>query len=160
MARKIDGETYRGQSLTVPLSADGQVSLYVWPCRILRPGPEGMGGPTIGVDVGNEEVIRYDCHDKPGHWHRGGYDRMGRPGNSHVDFPDGVENVDAQVSWCFDQITAECGALLNEAEHSDAAGKIDSALVEKGLTAIKSHLDQAGDLRGQAIKENLISTNY
>ena len=160
MARKIDGETYRGQSLTVPLSEDGQVSLYVWPCRILRPGAEGMGGPTIGVDVGNEEVIRYDCHDKPGHWHRGGYDKKGRPGNSHVDFPDGIESVEAQVSWCFDQITAECGDLLKEAEHNDAAGKLDSGLVTKGLTAIKSHLDQAGDLRGQAIEEKLISTNY
>ena len=137
MARKIDGETYRGQALTVPLSDDGQVSLYVWPCRILRPGPEGMGGPTLGVDVGNEEVIRYDCHDKPGHWHRGGYDRKGRPGNSHVDFPDGVESVDAQVTWSFDQISSVinlCGNVEMFVSPCDFADTVQGVKEGRGQT--------------------------
>ena len=97
MATKIAGETYLGEAVTLPLSADGQVSVYVWPCRILTIQGTGMGGPTIGVDVGNTEVIRYDCHDTPGHWHKGGYDLLGRPGNSHVDFPEGLVRVADQV---------------------------------------------------------------
>ena len=58
MATKIAGETYRGEAITLPLSKDGQVSIYVWPCRILNVSGMGMGGPTIGVDVGNDAVIR------------------------------------------------------------------------------------------------------
>ena len=82
MATKLPGETYRGQALHVPLSADGQIAAYVWPLRILTISGKGCGGPTIGVDVGNEEVIRFDCHAALGHWHGGGYDRLTRPGNS------------------------------------------------------------------------------
>ena len=72
MATKIPGETYRGNTLHVPLSADGQIALYVWPLRLLKIQGKGCGGPTIGVEVGNEEVLRFDCHDTPaGHWHGG-----------------------------------------------------------------------------------------
>ena len=67
MATKIAGETYRGEAITLPLSQDGQVSIYVWPCRTLNVNGMCMGGPTIGVDVGNAAVIRYDCPDTPGH---------------------------------------------------------------------------------------------
>ena len=81
MATKIPGETYRGEGLHVPLSADGQVAAYVWPLRILSIQGQGCGGPTIGVEVGNEEIIRFDCHAALGHWHRGGYDRLERPGH-------------------------------------------------------------------------------
>mgnify|MGYP003693630561 CR=1 FL=1 len=35
MATKLPGETYRGNTLHVPLSADGQIALYVWPLRML-----------------------------------------------------------------------------------------------------------------------------
>ena len=47
MATKIPGETYRGEAVTLPLSEDGQVSVYVWPCRILNVRGMGMGGPTM-----------------------------------------------------------------------------------------------------------------
>ena len=84
MATKIPGETYRGNTLHVPLSADGQIALYVWPLRLLKIQGKGCGGPTIGVEVGNEEVLRFDCHDTPaGHWHGGGYDRLQTPRASH-----------------------------------------------------------------------------
>ena len=43
MATKIAGETYLGEAVTLPLSADGQVSVYVWPCRILTIQGTGMG---------------------------------------------------------------------------------------------------------------------
>ena len=43
MATKIAGETYRGEAITLPLSKDGQVSIYVWPCRILNVSGMGMG---------------------------------------------------------------------------------------------------------------------
>ena len=98
MATKIPGETYRGNTLHVPLSADGQIALYVWPLRLLKIQGKGCGGPTIGVEVGNEEVLRFDCHDTPGgHWHGGGYDRLATPRASHRDFPADVQRVAAKV---------------------------------------------------------------
>src|SRR5262249_60129851 len=88
MATKIPGETYRGNTLHVPLSADGQIALYVWPLRLLKIQGKGCGGPTIGVEGGNEEVLRFDCHDTPaGHWHGGGHHRLQTPPASHPEFP-------------------------------------------------------------------------
>ena len=156
MATKIPGEKYRGEALTLPLSQDGQVSAYVWPLRILRVREHGCGGPTIGVDVGNEEVIRFDCHDTLGHWHKGGYDRLGRPGDSHTDFPEGVVRVADQVEWAISQIRDNATELLEVAEHGDAAKLLDSAMVEKALGGIRSHLKKNSKLRDQAIAEKLI----
>ena len=73
MATKITGETYLGEALTLPLSQDGQVAVYVWPMRILK---SGCGGVTFGIEVGNEEVLRWDCHGERGHWHHLGYDKV------------------------------------------------------------------------------------
>ena len=156
MATKIPGETYRGEALTLPLSLDGQVSAYVWPLRILTVRGEGCGGPTIGVDVGNEEVIRFDCHDTPGHWHRGGYDRLERPGNSHTDFPEGLERVADQVEWALSQIRDNGRELLEQAEYADAAKLLDASMVDKALDGIRSHLRRNSRLRDQAIAEKLI----
>ena len=158
MATKIPGETYRGEGLHVPLSADGQVAAYVWPLRILSIQGKGCGGPTIGVEVGNEEIIRFDCHDAMGHWHRGGYDRLERPGNSHVDFPEGVKEIDAQVDWSLQQIKDNCGELLAEAHQEDAAKLLNKSFMEAGLSTIKAHITKNGSLRPQAISENLIAT--
>ncbi len=159
MATKIPGETYRGQALHVPLSTDGQVAAYVWPLRILNIQGEGCGGPTIGVDVGNEEVIRFDCHDTPGHWHGGGYDRLEMPRQSHREFPADVQRVADQVNWALEQIQHKGKALLEEADYQSAAELLDPDLVQNALGAIRSHLDQQGDLRSQAIAENLIAAS-
>ena len=158
MATKIPGETYRGEGLHVPLSADGQVAAYVWPLRILSIQGQGCGGPTIGVEVGNEEVLRFDCHDARGHWHRGGYDRLERPGNSHTDFPEGLQSIDAQVDWSLQQIKEKCGELLAEAQHEAAAQLLDQSFVETGMAAIKAHIKKNKGLRIQAIAENLIAS--
>ena len=56
MAVKRDGEKYLGAELRVPLSEDGQVAAYVWPVRIVVIRGLACGGPTIGVDVGNQEI--------------------------------------------------------------------------------------------------------
>lgn len=156
MATKIAGETYRGEAVTLPLSLDGQVTAYVWPCRILNIRGMGCGGPTIGVDVGNEEVVRFDCHDTPGHWHKGGYDRLGRPGNSHVDFPEGLVRVADQVEWALSQIKDNGAELLGVAEQGDAAKLLDSAMVDKALDGIRAHLARNPGLRDQAIADKLI----
>ena len=158
MATKIPGETYRGEGLHVPLSPDGQVAAYVWPLRILKIQGQGCGGPTIGVEVGNEEIIRFDCHDAMGHWHRGGYDRLERPGNSHVDFPEGLKAVDAQVEWALEQIKENCGEFLAEAQQEDAAKLLDESFVQTGLSAIKAHIEKNSGLRPHAIAENLIAS--
>ena len=156
MATKIAGETYRGEAITLPLSQDGQVSIYVWPCRILNVRGQGCGGPTIGVDVGNEEVIRYDCHDTPGHWHKGGYDKLGRPGNSHTDFPEGLVRVADQVEWALSEIRDNGGDLLGLADHSEAAKLIDSSMVDSALAAVRAHCVKNAGLRDQAISDKLI----
>ena len=107
--------------------------------------------------MGNEEVLRFDCHDTPGHWHGGGYDRMGAPGNSHRNFPEGIERVADQISWALGQITEKGKELLEEAEYTPAAQTLDPALVQAGLQAIQSHLENEGDLRSKAIKDKLIA---
>ena len=161
MAKKLDGETYKGTAISVPISEDGQVAAYVWPLRILTvqrdTGAMTMGGPTIGVDVGMEEVLRFDCHGKPGHWHRGGYDRLERPGNSHVDFPDQIEDVENQVTWSLDTIKSEFSSLLIEATHEEAASKGNPEMLSDAIDQIKHQLSGANDLRQAAIDGNVIN---
>jgi hypothetical protein len=157
MATKLPGETYRGHALHVPLSLDGQVAAYVWPLRILKIRGQGCGGPTIGVDVGNEEVLRFDCHEAMGHWHGGGYDRLAASGNSQQPFPEGVQSVAEQVRWSLQQIQQRIQELLEEAQHGAAAQLLEPALIQTAVHAIRVHLEKEGDLRAQAIEENLIA---
>ena len=156
MATKRNGEKYLGQALHVPLSEDGQVTAYVWPVRALFVRGSWCGGPTIGIDVGNEEVIRFDCHDQPGHWHGGGYDKSGTPGNSHRDFPDGIVAVADQLNWSLQQVSDRSAELLAEAEYGEAAEAVDAGMLQSAVAQIRSHLDQQGDLRGQAISAGII----
>ena len=156
MATKRNGEKYLGYELHVPLSQDGQVTAYVWPVRALNVRGSWCGGPTIGVDVGNEEIVRFDCHDKPGHWHGGGYDRSGSPGASHRDFPQGIDAVAAQVDWSLQQLSERTAELLTEAAQGDAAELLDGEMLRDAVGMIRSHLEQQGDLRGQAISSGII----
>jgi hypothetical protein len=158
MASKRSGEKYFGHELHVPLSADGQVTAYVWPIRALNVRGSWCGGPTIGVEVGNEEVLRFDCHDRPGHWHGGGYDRSGSPGNSHRDFPEGIVAVADQVEWSLQTLTERTSELLAEAEHADAAGSLEQDMVQAAVANIRAHLEQQGDLRGKAIADGTIDS--
>ena len=156
MATKIDGETYLGEAVTLPLSADGQVTVYVWPCRILNIQGTGMGGPTIGVDVGNTETIRYDCHDTPGHWHKGGYDKLGA-GGSHVEFPDDVRDVEGQIAWGLDQIKENGAEMLADAGFPDAAKALNLDMVAQAQDAIKERLAEDPKLISKAIDQGLIA---
>ena len=156
MATKRNGEKYLGNELHIPLSQDGQVMAYVWPVRALNVRGSWCGGPTIGIDVGNEEVIRFDCHDKPGHWHGGGYDKSGMPGNSHRDFPKGIEAVADQVDWSLQQVSQRTSELLAEAEYTEASELVDDGMLQSAIGQIRSHLEQQGDLRGQAISAGFI----
>ena len=156
MATKRNGEKYLGNELHIPLSQDGQVMAYVWPVRALNVRGSWCGGPTIGIDVGNEEVIRFDCHDKPGHWHGGGYDKSGMPGNSHRDFPKGIEAVADQVDWSLQVVSERTAELLAEAEYAEAAELVDAAMLQSAIGQIRSHLEQQGNLRGEAISAGII----
>jgi hypothetical protein len=156
MATKLPGEKYLGTALHLPLSQDGQIAAYVWPLRILR--DIKVGGPTIGVEVGNEEVLRYDCHAKPGHWHRGGYDRLEVASASEAPFPEGITGVAEQIAWSLQQIQENSEELFGAAEHSSAAKELDPSLVQTAITAIKAHLDKEGDLRSKAISDDLINS--
>ena len=119
MATMIDGESYLGKVLVRPLSESGDVTMYLWPVRCLK---SKMGGPTFGVDVNGEEVIRYDPHGPRGHWHKGGYDKLGA-GGSHTEFPDDVRDIQGQIAWALDQIKNTGADLLVEAGFAAAIGR-------------------------------------
>jgi hypothetical protein len=79
------------------------------------------------------------------------------PRASHRDFPEHVQHVADQVEWALAHIQHNGKALLEEAQHGDAAAKLDPAMVQTALNTIRTHLAQQGDLRAQAIEEKLIT---
>jgi hypothetical protein len=115
-----------------------------------------MGGPTFGVDVKGEEILRFDPHGPRGHWHKGGYDKL-KAGGSHQEFPEGLVDIPAQISWSLAQIREQCQELLGEAGHSDEAESLDEAMTGAATAAIVAHLEQEGDLRSKAIAQGLIA---
>jgi hypothetical protein len=152
MATMIDGESYVGRVLIRPLSQLGDVTLYLWPLRCLK---SKMGGPTFGIDVKGEEVVRFDPHGPRGHWHKGGYDKLGA-GGSHQDFPEGVVDMTSQLLWSLAHIRTHGQQLLAEAGYPAEASSLDPALVEAALAAVVAHLEKEGDLRAQAIATGLL----
>jgi hypothetical protein len=151
----IDGESYLGRVLVRKLSQSGDVSLYLWPLRCLK---SKMGGPTFGVDVNREEIIRFDPHGPRGHWHKGGYDKLGA-GGSHQDFPQGMVDMSEQLSWSLEQVKQQGAQLLSEAGYPDAGASIDSSMVEAFSEAIMAHLESEGDLRSKAVEQGLIAAD-
>ena len=153
MATMIDGESYLGKVLIRPLSPSGDVTLYLWPLRCLK---SKMGGPTFGIDVKGQEIIRFDPHGPRGHWHKGGYDKLGA-GGSHQDFPEGLVDIESQISWSLAQIRDNGQRLLLEAGYADDAASVDQEMVGTVTNAILSHLEAEGDLRSKALEHGLIA---
>ena len=102
------------------------------------------------------EIIRFDPHGSRGHWHKGGYDKLGA-GGSHVDFPEGMVESDAQVEWSLSQLREQTGNYLAEAGYAEAAANLDPELLGAAAEAIVAHLESEGDLRADAIARDLIS---
>jgi hypothetical protein len=152
MATMIDGESYLGKVLVRPLTQSGDITIYLWPVRCLK---SKMGGPTFGVDVRGEEVIRYDPHGPRGHWHKGGYDKLGA-GGSHTEFPDDVREIESQISWALGQIRENGQQLLAEAGFLDEAKSLDQEMVGAASEAIIAHLKEEGDIMSKAIDQGLI----
>lgn len=152
MATMIDGESYLGRVLVRPLTKSGDITIYLWPVRCLK---SKMGGPTFGVDIKGEEVIRYDPHGPRGHWHKGGYDKLGA-GGSHTEFPDGIADIESQVSWALAQIRENAQQLLTEAGFHDEAQSLDQEMVGAASDAIIAHLKEEGDMISKAIDQGLI----
>jgi hypothetical protein len=115
-----------------------------------------MGGPTFGVDVKGEEILRFDPHGPRGHWHKGGYDKLGA-GGSHQDFPEGLVDIPSQISWSLSQIREQGRQLLREAGYPDEAASLDEEMVRAATEAIMVHLEKEGDLRSKAIEQGLIA---
>jgi hypothetical protein len=153
MATMIDGESYLGRVLVRRLSKSGDVTLYLWPLRCLK---SKIGGPTFGIDVKGEEIIRFDPHGPRGHWHKGGYDKLGA-GGSHQDFPEGLVDIAPQVSWSLAQIREQGRQLLAESGYPDEAAALDEEMVRAATEAIMGHLEKEGDLRSKAIEQGLIA---
>ena len=152
MATMIDGESYVGRVLIRPLSQSGEIRLYLWPLRCLR---SKMGGPTFGIDVKGEEIIRFDPHGPRGHWHTGGYDKLGA-GGSHQEFPEGVVDMASQLAWSLAHLRAHGPQLLADAGYPAAAAALDPALVDAALATVVAHLETEGDVRARAIAQGLL----
>jgi hypothetical protein len=152
MATMIDGESYLGRVLIRPLSQDGALKLYLWPLRCLK---SKMGGPTFGVDVKGEEIIRFDPHGSRGHWHKDGYDKLG-PGGSHQDFPEGLVDIASQLSWSLEHLRQHGQELLAEAGYPAEAATLDPAMLDDALAAITAHLEKEGDLRAHAVTQGVL----
>ena len=153
MATMIDGESYLGRVLIRPLSSSGDITLFLWPLRCLR---SKMGGPTFGVDVRGEEIIRFDPHGPRGHWHKGGYDKLGA-GGSHQAFPEGLVDIEPQLAWSLEQLREQVQQMLGEAGFPEEAAVLDEEMVGAATKAIAAHLEQEGDLRSKAIEQGLIA---
>ncbi len=153
MATMIDGESYLGRVLVRPLTQSGDISIYLWPVRCLK---SKMGGPTFGIDIKGEEVIRYDPHGPRGHWHKGGYDKLGA-GGSHTEFPEGVTDTESQISWALGQIRENGQQLLAEAGFPDEAKSLDQEMVAAASEAIIARLEEEGDQISKAIDQGLIA---
>ena len=153
MASMIDGESYLGRVMIRKLSQSGDVTMYLWPLRCLR---TKMGGPTFGVDVKGTEILRFDAHGSRGHWHKGGYDKLGA-GGSHVDFGEGLEESEAQLAWSLKQVREQGQQLLEEAGYPDEAASLDDELVGAATEAIMAHLEAEGDQRAKALQQGLIT---
>ncbi len=153
MATMIDGESYLGKVLVRPLDKSGDITIYLWPVRCLK---SKMGGPTFGVDIKGEEVIRYDPHGPRGHWHKGGYDKLGA-GGSHTEFPEGLTDIESQISWSLAQIRENGSELIAEAGFPDEAKLLDQEMVAAASDAIVARLEEEGDLLSKAIDQGLIA---
>jgi hypothetical protein len=152
MATMIDGESYIGRVLIRPLSQAGDLRLYLWPLRCLK---SQMGGPTFGIEVKGEEILRFDAHGPRGHWHQGGYDKLGA-GGSHQGFPEGVVETASQLAWSLAHLRAHAQQLLADAGYPAAAASLDPALLAAALDAVQAHVEQEGDLRAHAIAQGLL----
>lgn len=153
MATMIDGESYLGRVMVRPLSKSGDVTVYLWPLRCLK---AKFGGPTFGIDVNGEEIVRFDPHGARGHWHKGGYDKLGA-GGSHVDFPEGVAESQAQVSWSLELVREQTAALLAEAGYTDAAANLDTELLASVTAEVVTHLQAHDGIMTEAIQKDLIA---
>ena len=108
------------------------------------------------MDVKGVEIIRFDPHGARGHWHKGGYDKLGA-GGSHVDFPEGMKEMDAQLEWALGQFREQTGNYLAEAGYSEAAANLDPEMIGAAADAIMDHLASQGDLVSDAIAKDLIT---
>lgn len=153
MATMIDGESYLGRVMVRPLSKSGDVTMYLWPLRCLK---AKFGGPTFGVDVQGVEIIRFDPHGSRGHWHKGGYDKLGA-GGSHVDYPETMRDADAQLEFSLEQLREQTATYLTEAGYPEAAANLDAEMVNAAAEAIRAHLAAEGDLIPDAISKDLIA---
>jgi hypothetical protein len=115
-----------------------------------------MGGPTFGVDIKGQEIIRFDPHGPRGHWHQGGYDKLGA-GGSHTEFPDDVRDIESQITWSLAQIQENGQQLLSEAGFATEASSLDQEMVGAASKAVVAHLEEEGDLRPRAIEQGLLA---
>src|SRR3954467_8512013 len=141
MATMLDGESYVGRVLVRPVSSAGDVTLYCWPLRCLK---GKFGGPTFGLDVKREEILRFDPHGSRGHWHKNGYDKLGA-GGSHQDFPEGLVETTSQLAWSLAHLREHAQQLLADAGYPAATPGLDPAVLTVALVSVPVHVEQERD---------------
>jgi hypothetical protein len=152
MASMIDGESYLGRVMIRLLSRSGDVTLYLWPLRCLN---NKVGGPTFGIDIRGEEILRFDAHGPQGHWHKGGYDKLGAA-SSTQEFPEGVTGTAEQLSWSLAHIRRSMPALLTEAGYPDESVSLDNEMIGAATKDVLIHLEKEGDVYSQGVQQGLI----
>ena len=153
MATMIDGESYLWSGDGAPVEQVGR-RYHVSVAAAL---PESqVWRPTFGVDVNGVEIIRFDPHGARGHWHKGGYDKLGA-GGSHVDYPEGMMESAAQMEFSLQVLREQTGDYLAEAGYPEAASNLDPELLQAASDAIVAHLHSEGDLVSEAQAKDLIA---
>ena len=108
-----------------------------------------------GIEMKGEEILLFDAHGPRGHWHKGGYDKLGARG-SHQGFPEGMVDPVSQFAWSLEHLRTHAREFLAEAGHPAAAAALEPALLAAALDAVRAHVEQEGDLRTRAIAQGLL----
>src|SRR5438067_1608169 len=93
-----------------------------------------MGAPPLASRSRGEEILRFDAHGPRGHWHKGGYDKLG-VGGSHQDFPAGGVETASQLAWSLGHLRAHAQQLLADAGYPTEAASLDPAMLASALDA-------------------------
>ena len=156
MATKRMGEAYWGEELHVTLvhRRAGNSLCVAAADPVHSRGELRRTDHRCGRRERRDSAIRLPCQPGPLAYRR--LRPAGHPGNSHVDFPEGLGTVEEQVAWSLRHLRDRVSELLARSEQEEASRKVESYLVETGLINIRNHIEKNAYLRKRAIEEKVI----
>jgi hypothetical protein len=140
MVPTLVGEPSRGTTVHVPLSADGQIALYIWPLRLLQ-----MQGTVVAVPLSASKSARKKSGAStvmtpPPAIGREVATIAWQHRASPRDVPAHIQRVAEQVEWAFAHVQHHRNAFLEDAQDGDAAARLAPALVQTARTLCASPL--------------------